>query len=612
MDFHFLIATERSGSNLITKMLDAHPDVCGPAPLHILRVVAMEFHKYGDLNKKKIWQQFITDLLALTTSEFAQWNKVFTRIELENMAAVGDVPTLCRKIYEAEAKAAGKKTLFIKELWTYRYLSFLQWVFPEANYVYLVRDPRDMALSWRNNQTHSGGIVAGARQWIYDQNQTLTNFSALEKAGRGLLVRYEDLVSNSPKELNRICDLLGIAYTPKMLDFHKNALTKANADQNPLWKNLATEVIADNFHKYRSELDAQEIAIIEFICSRTMQYFGYQPESSKNISASVSNKDVTALHSMEAKKYRPKPQVRIHDRIQSRLRRAMPVHRNFVDGMAAVSPSQVKASASNGVAPNSRFQNTNKLLQQRVKDILKNDLMDLDQATFKYALISTPRCGSSMFCDILKGTEKLGRPEEWFNLRRIRAYCQVMGIENVSFSKYVEDIIRRTTSSTGVFGVNFHVDQYQSLLQRNIDIFNVVKFDKIYFLEREDKVAQAYSLAKAKVSDVWSSNVVPTPAAQKKIDALTYDDVQAEMALITRWNKVAATDLADKIDTTFQYETVLSDTSQSSFRQIFSDAGLDFPDDFKPLAARTKQSGDKDLRKIEAIKQRLAKEASAS
>jgi hypothetical protein len=66
MDFHFLIATERSGSNLITKMLDAHPDVCGPAPLHILRVVAMEFHKYGDLKKKGIWRQFIEDLLALT------------------------------------------------------------------------------------------------------------------------------------------------------------------------------------------------------------------------------------------------------------------------------------------------------------------------------------------------------------------------------------------------------------------------------------------------------------------------------------------------------------------------------------------------------------------
>jgi LPS sulfotransferase NodH len=590
--------------------LDAHPDVCGPAPLHILRVVAMEFHKYGDLKKKGAWHQFIEDLLALTNSKFAKWNKNFTRGELENMAEIGDIPKLCRGIYEAEAAAAGKEILFVKELWTHRYISFLQWCFPEAKYVYLVRDPRDMALSWRKSPTHSGGVVAGARQWINDQSQTVSNFSALEQGGKALLVRYEDLVSNSEKELNRVCDLLGLEYSPSMLDFHKNDLTKANADKNPLWKNLATKVIADNFHKYRTELTAHEITVIECICNGTMQYFGYMPENNAKAIRAITSKKVNALHWEEMKTYMAMPQQRVHDKIQSRLHKSVTVHGTFSGGTVSHVPSnEVGANepkSGNGLSLGVQFQNTSQLLQQRVKDVLKNPPLDLNQVKFRYAIISTPRCGSSMFCDILKRTEKLGRPEEWLNLRRIRAYCQVKGLKNVSFSKYVDEITRYTTSSTGIFGVNFHVDQYRSLLRRNIDILDAMKFDKIYYLRREDKVSQAYSLAKARVSDVWSSNVALTPAAQKKVDGLSNSDVLAELARIGRWEEVAAGELAEKIDATFEYDNVLADETASCFRQIFSDAGIAFPSDFQPIAARTKQSGEQDLRKIEAIKQYLA------
>ena len=147
MQFNFLIATERSGSNLITKMMDAHPQVCGPAPLHILRVIGLEFFKYGDLSVQENWDVFLKDMAAMSNSEFAKWNRTFGYADLKKLAEVGDVPGLCRAIYEEEARSHGKNMLFVKELWTYRYFSFLHWCFPDAKYVYLVRDPRDMALS---------------------------------------------------------------------------------------------------------------------------------------------------------------------------------------------------------------------------------------------------------------------------------------------------------------------------------------------------------------------------------------------------------------------------------------------------------------------------------
>ena len=53
--FDFLICSERSGSNLITKIMDAHPDVCGPFPSHILSYFSRNLYRYGDLASEESW-----------------------------------------------------------------------------------------------------------------------------------------------------------------------------------------------------------------------------------------------------------------------------------------------------------------------------------------------------------------------------------------------------------------------------------------------------------------------------------------------------------------------------------------------------------------------------
>lgn len=323
MDFHFLIASERSGSNLITKMLDAHPDVCGPSPLHILRVLGMDHYRYGNLRDTSVWSQLLDDMDVLLGSEFAKWATSFTREELTGMADVGDLPALLQAIFAKEAKANGKKAVFIKELWAYRYLPFLDWCFPGAKFVYLVRDPRDMALSWRKNDTHPGGVVAGAKQWMQDQSQTLPNFGTLDNSGRGVLVRYEDLVSNSEAELRRVCDLLGVGYHQDMLKFHERDLTKQNAAQNPLWENLAKEVMSDNFNKFKKSLNAKEIAVIERICWNVFQYFGYEGAATPQQIKAVDNKMINQMALQERQAYPPKSAIaRPHDKVQNRLRRS--------------------------------------------------------------------------------------------------------------------------------------------------------------------------------------------------------------------------------------------------------------------------------------------------
>lgn len=71
-----------------------------------------------------------------------------------------------------------------------------------------------MALSWRENAAHPGGLVAGAIQWRNDRAGALPVFGPLAYDRRAVCVRYEDLIQNPEQQLGRICNLLGISYAP--------------------------------------------------------------------------------------------------------------------------------------------------------------------------------------------------------------------------------------------------------------------------------------------------------------------------------------------------------------------------------------------------------------
>jgi hypothetical protein len=278
VSFSFLICSERSGSNLITRMLDAHSQVCGPATKHLLNPVARNAFRYEPLERTANWQALLEDIHGLLDADFSLWRCRFALADLAALAAPGDLPGLLRRIFEAEAAAHGKRQVFVKENHVHEFIAFLLLHFPEANYVYQVRDPRDMALSWKNNPGHPGGVCRAARQWQADQQNSLKLYSELHRLGRAQLVHYEALISRPEEALGGVLAMMGLAWEPGMLAFHESELTQANAGQQHAWANLGRAVMADNQQKYREALSSDEIRAVEAICAGEMQHLGYRCE----------------------------------------------------------------------------------------------------------------------------------------------------------------------------------------------------------------------------------------------------------------------------------------------------------------------------------------------
>jgi hypothetical protein len=261
----FLICSERSGSNLITRLVDNHPQVCGPSPTHLIRLLVQHQHAYSN------WDDLCADAAELLATKLGAWHTQPTARELREVQP-RTLPALLRHIFESEASACGKERLFIKENHATRFLPFLLEAWPDAQFVYLVRDPRDMALSWKRSAVHRGDVVRAARVWQQDQAEAMAVIDRMPVHQ----LSYEDLIVVPELELLRLCRFLGIRFLPSMLAFHENPPTVACA----AWENLARPVMTDNAGKWREGLDNTEIALVEAVCAEEMSFFGYARESS--------------------------------------------------------------------------------------------------------------------------------------------------------------------------------------------------------------------------------------------------------------------------------------------------------------------------------------------
>ncbi|AWM13036.1 hypothetical protein DI487_03595 [Flavobacterium sediminis] len=272
MKFDFLISSERSGSNLITKLIDNHSLYCGPTPPHLLRVFDPVMDKYGNLEEEANWDAFIKDIHDFFYCKIGVWKSDFSKEELKSVAP-RTLANVVRYIYEKEAKAHHKTKVFVKEVRTYDFFNAVVQGFDDAKFIWLVRDPRDMALSWSKSPVHRGDIVRSARVWAKNQSETLKLFKQFPD--KILLVKYEDLILNQDAELQKICNFLDIAYETTMVDYHKNKISRENAVQTDNWKNLDKSIIKDNSKKYLKSLTKEQIQFIEYVCQHEMEALNY-------------------------------------------------------------------------------------------------------------------------------------------------------------------------------------------------------------------------------------------------------------------------------------------------------------------------------------------------
>ncbi|NNE80711.1 MAG: sulfotransferase [Silicimonas sp.] len=275
----FLLCSERSGSNLITKMFDAHPSIAAPGTSHLFRTFSQISWRYeaGDRTLKE-------DIVRAFRNKVGSW-QIDDQSDRELLALMAGAPHAAEMIaalMEAELSREGKTAFFVKENFVYQFIPFAEAAAKNPRYIFLVRDPRNMAASWQEAAVLRGGIVRAARRWVDDQMGFLRTCSWMSGRRKIARLTYESLVADPSAALAQACEDLDLDYDSAMLDFaNKSRSAAMDAQRSSVWKNIAKPVFANDPNKFASVLNDDQITYIETLCGPLMTEFGY--ETSKRI-----------------------------------------------------------------------------------------------------------------------------------------------------------------------------------------------------------------------------------------------------------------------------------------------------------------------------------------
>lgn len=222
-----IVGSERSGTTLLRLMLDAHPDLAIPPETyfipHLLKLEGdsdqLRQAFYKALKAEPRWQDF-----QLTQEAF-----------YENLVKIQPftITEGLRCFYKTYAER------FQKSRWgdkTPRYvlcMKDIQTLLPEAHFIHIIRDGRDVALSIKGKWFSPGNdMETQASRWLLriQEGRQQAQFCR-----HYIEVRYEELITNTTKVLKDICAFINLPYNSQMENYYKSAESRLN-EFNDLYK----------------------------------------------------------------------------------------------------------------------------------------------------------------------------------------------------------------------------------------------------------------------------------------------------------------------------------------------------------------------------------------
>lgn len=146
-------------------------------------------------------------------------------------------------------------------------------IWPDARFVVLVRDGRDVALSVMGVPFGPNNAWAAARSWATAIRQGRE--AAARYPGRVLEVRYEDLVARPEAEVQAICGFLGLDYSHDMLAIERTDRSKVVEDQAGWFTNVWSGITTAAVGKWRTDLTPRQVEMFESVAGDELRALGY-------------------------------------------------------------------------------------------------------------------------------------------------------------------------------------------------------------------------------------------------------------------------------------------------------------------------------------------------
>ena len=211
----FIVGVGRSGTTMLRLMLDAHPELTIPPETHFVPELidaiaagASPEQAVTTMTAVRQWGDLHTD----PDEVVARWRRL-DRFE--------PGPAL-RAFYEMYAERQGKPRWGEKTPSYVKSMPKIEAALPEARFIHVIRDGRDVALSrWKRSLGKDPAPASQvAETWARRIRRAQRHG---RKVSHYLELRYEELVTDTEPNLRRIAEFIELGWDPVMMRYYEHA-----------------------------------------------------------------------------------------------------------------------------------------------------------------------------------------------------------------------------------------------------------------------------------------------------------------------------------------------------------------------------------------------------
>jgi hypothetical protein len=274
----FIVGCPRSGTTLLQRIVDAHPQITVTPETHWIPRYLPKFQEKAP--EGRATKRFLRHLLRYR--RFSQLG--LNPRKLKKLVKSGDplsYASFVSAVFDLYGKAQGKTMVGDKTPGYARDIPVLHSLWPEAKFVHLIRDGRDVclsALSWKK----PGKLFVRAAGWGEDPVMTAAlwwewHVRLGREDGQPLgpqryqEIRYEALVNDAEGEVKRLCTFLDVPFDKAMLCYHEGRTrTEAGLDSNDAWL-----PVTPGLRDWRRQMPAEDVEHFEAAAGSLLEELGY-------------------------------------------------------------------------------------------------------------------------------------------------------------------------------------------------------------------------------------------------------------------------------------------------------------------------------------------------
>ena len=281
----FVVGVGRSGTTLLRLMLDAHPQVAMPPETGFV----------PNLIDAAREDEATLDSIADVLVNHRRWGDFGMEIdELKARWSAGPLKPgpVVRGFFELYAEQQGKPRWGDKTPGYSQHIKKISKVLPEARFIHLIRDGRDVTLSRTTTLALKDvPISKSARRWKRRLKKARRQGA---KVDHYLELRYETLVTDTEATLRQVCDFIELPFDEAMLRHHERSverlqeldrdipamggrLPRSAESRMALHERTTKPVDTKAVGKWRTQMSAEDVEEFERVAGDLLVELGYEP-----------------------------------------------------------------------------------------------------------------------------------------------------------------------------------------------------------------------------------------------------------------------------------------------------------------------------------------------